>query len=808
MGEKLDAALYYAERYGFELLPAPVTGEKKPIGLGGPDFANATSDLVELQKHWLTHPNANIIRRVSGSLVIDVESEEGHAKEAEQARIEGKAFGIEALNELQAEKGRLPKTLAYNTWSDGLHLTYNPPSGFEDRKWKTKLAPGVELKSKGIVMMPPSARNGKRYHMLDNRNVADLPEDWAVFFVKERPNIEDWKRVRPRGSGSTICEEHGISMNDVLPLPGDALKVDGGYLIKHPIHGATGDGNLYINTSKNLWCCYHASCDNSGGDPVTWIAVREGFIRCDEAHGSLDKDTFKRVLDVLRRDGLVPANRPIVIEPDGTRLEIKIRGCNDIANAERFYDKYGKKVRYVTETGKFVEYDGKHWAEVSTTTIKHRAREVATIIQHEAAEAGRLTGRESNEQRKKKQAIADELTRWARQSSFKERIKAIVELFKGYVEISISMFDRNPLIFNCENGVYDIPTGVFTPDHNPDDYCMHIAGPYIKGATNAKWDAFKGKVQPSADVRAFLKRATGYSATALVNEEALFYLYGDGQAGKSTFVEAVRSALGSYGKAESFNTFLIKGDGSQNRPKPEILRLRGARFVRSIETNKNVRWDTALLNTFVSGEPYATRPLFSNNVVEVEPTFKLWYVSNHRVKADYDPEEESGFWRRLYPIPFNVVIPENEKDMGLKSYFMNDPDAKAAILAEILEGATEWYQASKGGTVPGLQAPKEIIAARYEYKAAQSPIYEFLKNECRIGDEYRVPIRDLWDVFSDARKGYNTNKVKSPVSLGLHLKGLGFGKDKVNNVRYATGLRLLQLDEEPYEVFSLSQVYK
>ena len=65
------------------------------------------------------------------------------------------------------------------------------------------------------------------------------------------------------------------------------------------------------------------------------------------------------------------------------------------------------------------------------------------------------------------------------------------------------MFDRNPLIFNCENGVYDIPTGTFTPGHNPDDYCTHLAGPYVKGAKNDKWDAFKEQVLPSAAVREF-----------------------------------------------------------------------------------------------------------------------------------------------------------------------------------------------------------------------------------------------------------------------------------------------------------------
>jgi len=267
--------------------------------------------------------------------------------------------------------------------------------------------------------------------------------------------------------------------------------------------------------------------------------------------------------------------------------------------------------------------------------------------------------------------------------------------------------------------------------------------------------------------------------------------------------------MGSYGKGEPFSTFLIQGDGSQGRPRPELLRLRGARLIRCIEVSENMRWDSALLNTLVSGEPYAARALFSNDLIEFVPVFKLWCAANHRAKVRYNPEEEDGFWRRLYPIPFQVEIPEDQQDKGLKQYFMTDPDARAAILAEILQGATEWYNLSDRGRINGLHAPPAIITARFDYKAAQSPIYEFLKNECRVGKDaitgepYRVAVRDLWDLFSDARKGYDTKKVKTPVSLGRYLKGLGFGKEKVKDVRYSVGLRLLKEDEEPDEVFSL-----
>ncbi len=127
----------------------------------------------------------------------------------------------------------------------------------------------------------------------------ELPDAWIQEAIK--PEIE-WKRLERPGSGPTICEEYNIQLSDVLSIPGDARKTGQGYLIKHPIHGATGNGNLSINVSTDQWYCFHCQ---AGGDPLIWLAVREGFIECVDA-GPLDKETVKKCLDVLRKEGLAP----------------------------------------------------------------------------------------------------------------------------------------------------------------------------------------------------------------------------------------------------------------------------------------------------------------------------------------------------------------------------------------------------------------------------------------------------------------------------------------------------------------------
>ena len=58
------------------------------------------------------------------------------------------------------------------------------------------------------------------------------------------------------------------------------------------------------------------------------------------------------------------------------------------------------------------------------------------------------------------------------------------------------------------------------------------------------WSAFLETVTAGdAELQAFLQRACGYSLTGQTVEHALFFLYGTGANGKSTFVETLRGIM-------------------------------------------------------------------------------------------------------------------------------------------------------------------------------------------------------------------------------------------------------------------------
>jgi hypothetical protein len=73
----------------------------------------------------------------------------------------------------------------------------------------------------------------------------------------------------------------------------------GEYQGEHPIHGSETGNNFTVNTEKNCWHCFRC---NSGGGILSWIAVENGIIKCEEAQaGALKGQKFKDVMKLLKK---------------------------------------------------------------------------------------------------------------------------------------------------------------------------------------------------------------------------------------------------------------------------------------------------------------------------------------------------------------------------------------------------------------------------------------------------------------------------------------------------------------------------
>ena len=135
----------------------------------------------------------------------------------------------------------------------------------------------------------------------------------------------------------------------------------------------------------------------------------------------------------------------------------------------------------------------------------------------------------------------------------------------------------------------------------------------------------------------------------------LFFLYGVGANGKSTFVNTLQTILGDYAQQAQVSTFMAKGKGAINN---DIARLRGSRFVARTKTEEGSRFNESELKQLTGGDTITARFLHQEHF-EFKPNFKLWISGNHK---PYIQGNDIGIWRRIKLIQFEVSVAPDEQD--------------------------------------------------------------------------------------------------------------------------------------------------
>src|SRR5262249_55503642 len=117
-------------------------------------------------------------------------------------------------------------------------------------------------------------------------------------------------------------------------------------------------------------------------------------------------------------------------------------------------------------------------------------------------------------------------------------------------------WDADPWLLNAPGGVVDLRTGECRP-HDPDYYITKIADVAPDASCPVPhWSGFLNRVTGrDADLIGFLQRIVGYALTGVTREHALFFLYGTGANGKSTFLNAITGAMGDYRRTAPIETF-------------------------------------------------------------------------------------------------------------------------------------------------------------------------------------------------------------------------------------------------------------
>ncbi|HEY0376412.1 MAG TPA: phage/plasmid primase, P4 family [Pyrinomonadaceae bacterium] len=380
---------------------------------------------------------------------------------------------------------------------------------------------------------------------------------------------------------------------------------------------------------------------------------------------------------------------------------------SDYGNAERLVVRHGADLRFCHQLTKWFVWSGDRWREDATAEVTRRAKETVRAMYEEAAGIPDLKERES-------------FVKFVLRSEAEARIAAMIALAESERGIPVLQeeLDADPFLFNCANGTLDLRTGRLR-EHRPEDLITKLS-PVIfdTQARSDMWELFlRDATGGDADLEKFLQRATGYSLTGDTREEVLFFIHGPQAAGKSTFMETIKAALGDYARTSDFEAFLSRRDVGS--PRNDIARLAGARFVASIEVDEGKKLAEGLVKVLTGGDTVAVRFLH-REFFEFRPPFKLWLAANHAPRVRDDDE---AMWRRILRVPFVHTIPKAQRDPKIKAQLRDAATAGPAVLAWMLRGCLDWQR-------DGLRVPQAVEEATQEYRESQDPLKDFIADCC------------------------------------------------------------------------------
>ena len=270
-----------------------------------------------------------------------------------------------------------------------------------------------------------------------------------------------------------------------------------------------------------------------------------------------------------------------------------------------------------------------------------------------------------------------------------------------YDEVWLNMPDET-LVINSNGNVSSHP-------HRPEDLFFYSLGYfYDENAECPTWLAFLDRMLPEAEAQKVLAEYFCYILMKTHRYERMLWLYGPGQNGKSTVLNVLEALLGSANISTISLSQLTKDQKIRHGIEHKMLNI-------SSETGRDV--DADVLKQLVTGEKVTVERKY-HDARQTDDYGKFIVATNNMPKA----EDTFAFFRRMIIMPFEVVIPDSEKDTHLIDK-----------LKEELPGILNWVLAAFPGLVERNEFTESELCnqALKRYKAQADSVFLFIDQMCQ-----------------------------------------------------------------------------
>lgn len=292
--------------------------------------------------------------------------------------------------------------------------------------------------------------------------------------------------------------------------------------------------------------------------------------------------------------------------------------------------------------------------------------------------------------------------------------------------------DSNTKLIGMKNGVYDLNYHCFRQGRCDDYISMSTKNDYFEYTWEtpvvAEIMLFVQQVLPRKSVRDYVLKIFASCLDGSTGQEKFYIFLGCGGNGKSKIMELLQMTIGDYAGTLSVSA-ITQNRPPSNAPTPELMRLKGRRFVSIQEPNKKEELQVGRVKELTGGDTIIARSL-NKEPIEYKPQFKMFLSCNHCPKV---PPDDGGIWRRIRLIHFTSKFVDNPnpddatefpRDYELHIKMQNWKEAFFWILCQYYKFIS--HGCAEMDIAPGLREPTEVIFATNEYRHKNDFIQQFL----------------------------------------------------------------------------------
>jgi putative DNA primase/helicase len=388
----------------------------------------------------------------------------------------------------------------------------------------------------------------------------------------------------------------------------------------------------------------------------------------------------------------------------------------ELALARALCEQHGRDLRFDVDRKSFRVFNGQCWAEDNTGQANRWAKRVA---RHTPTLFLMEDQREIANAKRRMESAAG--------------IAAILTLAKtepGMV-VTADDLDQNDYLLNVANGTINLRTGALGPFDRSDLLTKQISTAFDATAKAPLWEKFLNRIMAGdTQLIGYLQRVAGLCLTGDISVQELWIFHGSGANGKSVFVETIMEMLGEYASTAP-DSLLIARTHAEHPT--EIANLLGLRVVVASETEDGGKLRLQLVKK-LTGDSVLKGRFMRCDFFQFRRTHKTILVTNNKPRVS---ESTEAAWRRIRLIPFDVVIPPEERDEKLLVKLRNE---WPGILAWAVQGCLDWQR-------NGMRPPDKVLAATDDYRNEADPLGDYINDNLTIAAAVRVGRADVWNDY-------------------------------------------------------------